>query len=642
MKDNKKILSEIRRIHEIMGISKPLLNESILDDLFKLGAKNADEAILIGTKTVPNELAVAIRKASKQVDDGVKSVKNSLDDILEVARVSAPELVDELIERIVNHSSIVDTYISMIADAADKVKTLVDEGISLSDALKQVDEQIYGPQFKANKILPNEVYNKFLNDVIDEVDNYTPKTKPDGGTPKPDETPKPSETSIPNIEKSLNDIVDTIDDSEIEVINQKYTAWWGKTLERLKAATLPIFKGAETLQDAILRDIAIWQKTSPNARPVIRKRIIANLQELEAKNAELYEATQNWIDVEIRPMASKSPEVRNFYNKLQAKDGWPKVMILQNVFQGAGIGLRDVITNNKLLRGAWVKAMLKPFTIPTNIITGVINKIFNTNLSKVGKMSPEQWTAFKNWFVTTNPAGWEAVQQVFKNKGFIGGASYVTAQLIYRYFLVSTMIGVGRTLGALAAEGIDVAMGAAFDVDTDIADAAITNYLFGTSNLSEITQSLKDNPESSDLAHVSAIIDMIGKQSEPFRKWVGMWPAGTVGKATWDLIKLIQNGKLSEEIENLERESEDLQRQLESAADESGHPLPSFLGGNEEEGVGETTTGNNQPSDLSDIGVIVTDDDGDGIWKSEYGELFKKENNKWKMSKNDGETWSEI
>lgn len=628
MKDNKKILSEIRRIHEIMGISKPLLNESIWDDLFKAGLKNADEAIVIGGKAVPDELSVAIRKASKQVDDGVLSVKNSLDDVLKVARASAPELVDDLINRIVNHDSIVDTYMSMIVDVAESVKTLVDEGKSLSDALKQV-EDIFGPEFRNNKILPNEVYNKFLNDVIDEVGDYKPKTKVDGGTPKPDETPKPSETSIPNIEKSLNDIVDTIDDSEIAVINQKYTAWWGKTLERLKAATLPIFKGAETLQDAILRDIAIWQKTSPNARPVIRKRIIANLQELEAKNAELYEATQNWIDVEIRPMASKSPEVRNFYNKLQAKDGWPKVMILQNVFQGAGIGLRDVITNNKLLRGAWVKAMLKPFTIPTNIMSqGVINKIFNTNLSKVGKMSPEQWTAFKNWFWTTNPAGWEAVQQVFKNQGFIGGASYVTAQLIYRYLLVSTMIGLGRTLGALSAEGIDLIMGAAFDVDTDIADAAITNYLFGTSNLSEITQSLKDNPESSDLAHVGAIMDMIGKQSEPFRKLVGMWPAGTVGKATWDLIKLIQNGKLSEEIENLEREGEDLQRQIESAAAESGHPLPPFLGGNE-----ETTTGNNStPESSGEPGSLshAIEELGDGV--TQQGEFFIYLGDKYKWN----------
>lgn len=31
MKDNKKILSEISRIHEIMGVNNTLLNESIWD-----------------------------------------------------------------------------------------------------------------------------------------------------------------------------------------------------------------------------------------------------------------------------------------------------------------------------------------------------------------------------------------------------------------------------------------------------------------------------------------------------------------------------------------------------------------------------------------------------------------------------------
>lgn len=51
---------------------------------------------------------------------------------------------------------------------------------------------------------------------------------------------------------------------------------------------------------------------------------------------------------------------------------------------------------------------------------------------------------------------------------------------------------------------------------------------------------------------------------------------------------------------------------------------------------------NQQPSGLSDIGVIATDNDGDGVWESEYGELFKLENDKWKVSYDNGNTWEEL
>src|SRR6056300_1105475 len=155
MKDNKKILSEISRIHEIMGVNNTLLNESIWDDLFKAGAKSSDEVITIGGKTAPDELAKAIRNASKQVDDGVTSVKNSIDDVLRVAKTVSPKLVDELIDKIVNHPKVADTFISMTDDAAKAIRHLVDQGKSLSEAIKQVKE-VYGPLFRNSDTLPNE------------------------------------------------------------------------------------------------------------------------------------------------------------------------------------------------------------------------------------------------------------------------------------------------------------------------------------------------------------------------------------------------------------------------------------------------------------------------------------------------------
>ena len=51
---------------------------------------------------------------------------------------------------------------------------------------------------------------------------------------------------------------------------------------------------------------------------------------------------------------------------------------------------------------------------------------------------------------------------------------------------------------------------------------------------------------------------------------------------------------------------------------------------------------NQQTSGLSDMGITATDNDGDGVWESEYGELYKLENDKWKVSFDNGNTWEEL
>ena len=183
--------------------------------------------------------------------------------------------------------------------------------------------------------------------------------------------------------------------------------------------------------------------------------------------------------------------------------------------------------------------------------------------------------------MTTNPAGWKAVKEAFGNQGFFGGLSYVGAQLVYRYLLVSFMIGVARTLGALSAEGVDLAADA-FGFDTNLAGHPITNYLFGTSNLEEFNKSLAENPEQSGWAYTLGIWNTIMAQSEPFRQWFGMWPVATVGKATADVIMSIQNRTLPQKIEELEIERKEIGVKLDSIANDKKQQLPEWLGGPEE------------------------------------------------------------
>ncbi len=125
----------------------------------------------------------------KEEGDSLESLLNDLensskqiDDVLRVAKTVAPKLVDDLIDQIVNHPKVAETFISMTDDAAKAIRNLVDQGKSLSEAIKQVKE-VYGPLFRNSDTLPNEVYDRFLKEVTEEVGDYKPKV--DGETPTP-------------------------------------------------------------------------------------------------------------------------------------------------------------------------------------------------------------------------------------------------------------------------------------------------------------------------------------------------------------------------------------------------------------------------------------------------------------------------
>ena len=185
MRENKKIITEMLRIQEIMGLDKTLLNESIWDDLFKKGAKNAGEAIIIGGKKISDDVADAIRLANKKLESKTIKLSQSIDDVLKVARKSSPEIVDEIIDVILNHPKISDEYIDILSDASKGIEDLMKNGKSYDDAIKTIEE-LYDSRLRNNDILPNEIFDRLMKDVKEEI----PKPKLDdieGPTPpKPD------------------------------------------------------------------------------------------------------------------------------------------------------------------------------------------------------------------------------------------------------------------------------------------------------------------------------------------------------------------------------------------------------------------------------------------------------------------------
>jgi hypothetical protein len=237
--------------------------------------------------------------------------------------------------------------------------------------------------------------------------------------------------------------------------------------------------------------------------------------------------------------------------------------MLENVYNSINIAMKDILDNGKNLNKAYLKVLVKPVTIPINIMSAIVNKIWGKNLNMLGKLTPEQVTAFKNWFLTTNPAGVKGVRLAFKDNGIIGGMTYVGFQALYRYLWVSTMIGIFRTVGALATEGIDLV------ADTEMSDNKILNFLFGTKDFDELNKKFKEDPNKSDYEYAETLLEMMVKQSEPFRQWVGMWPLGKVIQVVREAIKATQNGTLDEEVKKLEEEAKTSEKELEQATGKS-------------------------------------------------------------------------
>lgn len=640
MKKDRKLISEIERLNELMG-NKSLLNEqvSLIDDILlaltKVGTKQTDELAVAASKLSDETLSSTQR--AKALEDVIRIArKNGDDDLIKQINKSlmGSELLSQGIDKAVkNADSLIEAGLARNASKEDLLSMLVDDfnpstgdevldvfikrqlrqklGTRIDNIIKGVDDVAddtgrvtddTGRVTDDSVDDAGKVSDDVTDDAVDAIDDNL------GGTP---------ESTIPNITKSMDEVVDEVTDEEIELINKKIGKTWSNTIERLKTIINPYLKKVTTLQDEIIKDIALWQRATPNAKPILRKRIIAKLEVLEVRSADLLEATDSWIDKEIRPLAAKDPTVRNFYNKVTKRDGWARIKILSNIWKGAKIGMKDVFSNNKALRGAWLKVAAKPFTIPASLI----RRIFKDDLKWIGKLSPEQSKAFKNWFVTTNPAGWKAVQKVFTEQGFFAGSSYVFAQALYRYMFVSTMAGVARTLGALTAEGVDLTLG------TNVSDSPITNYLFGIEKFDELRQDLVANKGGAASDYAKTIIEMISEQSEPFRNWVGMWPAAKITEATALLMMSVMDDTLDEKLESLEKEAQEAKDEVEERAEEEGITLPGQ--GDQQDDSSSSSSG--EPGSLSHANEVF----GGGV--TQEGELFIYDGDKYKFNGTDYE-----
>jgi hypothetical protein len=558
-----KLITEISRITEIMG-ADPIISEAVkpptglISVLKKLVSNSSDETI---SKVIAK---TGIQSTDNAIDDIIVKLKNgenigkkSLNLLL--SQINGNELSKILVKskKIIGEDfyNSINRYQRELKNGADKevydriihsINTLIDNDAVLKNLPKNI-----------KNALKLELKTKMDNAVI--ASKKPKPTQTSTTTPTTNSLPRPN-SSISNIQKTWDEVTESIPVETIDKISKKYGKQWSSSLVRLKNSITVPFKTSLKLQNEIIEDFGIWKLAKPNERPIIKNKIIDKLNALENSQSNILESTNTWIEKEIRPKAAGDADIRMFYNQIKDKKGWGKIKMLENVYNSINISIKDILDNGKNLNKAYLKVLFKPVTIPTNIMSTIINKVSSKNLNMIGELTPEQTIAFKNWFWTTNPAGLKGLRLAFKNNGIIGGLTYVGSQALYRYFLVSFYLGIFRTVGALATEGIDLGL------KTEISDNKIINFLFGTKDFNELNKKFKEDPNKSNYEYATALGEMIKKQSEPFRKWFGWWPASKFASVVWEAIKATQNGTLEEKVKKLEQDVKTAEKELEQAA----------------------------------------------------------------------------
>lgn len=650
MKD-KNLLTEITRIKEMMGIS--LITESIpLKTIQELLQTLLTKTTTQGTKDL---ITSALNRAAKNRfnTDDLKILFNKL------KLTNSPAINNAIVKfenKIVNKPS--------ESKYTKEIEQRLNDGTSELDIERNILadwKSTYGDYIKGTDIeqrFVNKLKNritKVKEDLVaprTDTSTTTNTTRTDTTTQTSTNTQNPSpsvNTSSANIEKSWQQVTDSITPETMAKLSKELGTRWRIMLERLKdTVTLP-FKSAIRLQNEIIEDFGKWSKAGANEKPIIRNKIIAKLKTLQNSQRNILIATNDWIEEQIKPLAKDvrgnviNPRINSLYDAVKNKEGWGKIKYLEDVYNSLNIAIRDIIDNNKNLKNAYKKVFAKPFTIPLNTVSRIRGKMYGKDVGLVGKMTDEEYSAFKKWFWTTNPSGFAGIKKAFTSGSgvgkFIGGLTYVGAQALYRYFLVSAMYGFYRTVGGISIGLIDAGTNFIGNqtetewVKTDMFDTKIADILFGTKNFRELNQKFVENTEQSKLEYAIAMKDWMINQSEPLRKWIGLWPGGKVLDWLVDAIIAFQNDTLDQKIAELFQEVVEAEKEVERA---TGQTIDEVIDGTEtvvndiddtEQGFKNWCERNEKEFAGYDVGIGTTVEDGkEKYWYFDTDENTFKEN----------------
>lgn len=447
-----KLLSEINDVKRIMGLS--LLNEGgksdivrkgidILDNIFKISTKSVDELAL----EVGEEAAKLLKKLADPND--TTPLTRLMNDLFKANKPVARNVYSQLRKAF---DSFPDSQGITLNAKLDDISTMAEEmitnGSSVDEAAEYFDTEVR--RLVNDSTTDDDLIETIIKFERDSNRAWYPSSRTSsstGGATQSSTDGVGNVSTSTNINKTLDDVVNELSDEDaqklFEYVMQKP---WKLSFQNLMKRIRTLLLGGRKLQDETLNLIGALRKTEDVTKETaLIEQIVKNVQDLKTLEAKMYKQLNAWIEKYLKNAPDR--DIRQLYTKLSQEEGWGKIKELDGFWKrmwgGAKTGFIDYGSHSRDLRNGWLKLMTRPFTLPVEFVRLMRE---GTNFKWLTKLTDAEKEAFKKWFMSGSPSGWEKMGDIGKKMGFPGQVTYVTSQIFRRWASLKLMAGFFQTL----------------------------------------------------------------------------------------------------------------------------------------------------------------------------------------------------
>jgi hypothetical protein len=415
---NKEIITEISRIHQLMGTS--LIIEavggfkSIADEILTYVSKKAGK--------FGDDVTDLVRKLKNATNEGeiTKLIGELINANEELARIYLPKIM----------ALIPDNEAKQIIELKKAMKFQLDGGVPLDNvreqAKKWIDKSVITPLDGIKNI-----YKKELDDYLTSI------TKP----PTPPTPIKPKPKTVTDVAGQTFDDVTPLTSKDLASLEKMYRqkglgSSFFKAMRQFSKFVKDMMSSSVTLMDETLSLIKEFSETTNAATKAdLGRRIGDNLNTLTQKELVNKKIIDEWIDTNVLDYKIKG--------KIQSLEGYKKAANLYD-----NTALKEWQQNYQKLsdrRGKLLK-QLNSMINPASWFGNNINKFNGSGYwSKVGN----KWSKFfedgfggdfgelKRWLITGQTQKWEGIKEYAKIYGPIKAGGNVTKEMLRSYILLT-------------------------------------------------------------------------------------------------------------------------------------------------------------------------------------------------------------
>ena len=330
---NKKIITEVSRIKEMMGI-KSIINESFWDDLLMLGVKagknaprpslivkSATDEIVIGGVKVSDELSTLLKKEIKDLTDNATTLKQSVDDVLELSKKTDPEVYEKLVDSIYNSEKLYESLGNLVTKADTSIRNLVKEkGMSLQEAYDTVMKDVMA-SVKNSNMVPDSLIPKISKEVADSVKaaDETLKVATSGKIPKKNSMTLEDGTKVSDIfdVSKWEEVVSSLSDEDILLLASPKWSFKPKITKKLKELAGFVNERANKIKKIAA---ARTKTTNTKLYGKLDTQLKKEMETLYKKSNNEFVAMRNYLE----DVASKDPKFKRVWEEMikDTDGGW--------------------------------------------------------------------------------------------------------------------------------------------------------------------------------------------------------------------------------------------------------------------------------------------------------------------------------